>query len=82
MRRDIQQLITNPEDVPNVPKGVKSYLQATLSADYLDVSGHLEALKARGYSEAAIFGFIMGVQYSSKMLDEMEAMRDSFNSEG
>lgn len=73
MIQDIKHLIENPEDVPNVPPAVKKYLQAAFSAEYLTESGQLSLIRGHGYSEQASLGFILGVQYASRMLDEMEA---------
>lgn len=76
MIQDIRTLLENPEDVPNVPRAVKKYLQAAFSAEYLAESGQLALIKNQGYSEQVTLGFILGVQYASKMLDEMEARKN------
>lgn len=75
MIADIKHVLDNPNDVPDVPPMVMRYLQAVLSSEYITESGQLKALRASGYSEQAIFGFILGTQYASKMLDEMEARK-------
>lgn len=75
MISDIKQLLENPEDVPNVPRAVKKYLQAAFSAEYLEESGQLSLIRNQGYSESAALGFILGVQFASKMLDVMEARK-------
>lgn len=75
MIADIKHVLDNPNDVPDVPPMVMRYLQAVLSSEYITESGQLKALRAAGYSEQAIFGFILGTQYASKMLDEMEARK-------
>lgn len=75
MIADIKHVLDNPNDVPDVPPIVMRYLQAVLSSEYITESGQLKALRAAGYSEQAIFGFILGTQYASKMLDEMEARK-------
>ncbi|WWT40689.1 hypothetical protein [Klebsiella phage 175002] len=75
MIADIKHVLDNPNDVPDVPPMVMRYLQAVLSSEHITESGQLKALRAAGYSEQAIFGFILGTQYASKMLDEMEARK-------
>lgn len=75
MIADIKHVLDNPNDVPDVPPMVMRYLQAVLSSEYITESGQLKVLRASGYSEQAIFGFILGTQYASKMLDEMEARK-------
>ena len=75
MIADIKHVLDYPNDVPDVPPMVMRYLQAVLSSEYITESGQLKALRAAGYSEQAIFGFILGTQYASKMLDEMEARK-------
>lgn len=81
MIADIKHVLDNPNDVPDVPPMVMRYLQAVLSSEYITESGQLKVLRAAGYSEQAIFGFILGTQYASKMLDEMEA-RKQMNRDG
>lgn len=73
MITDIQNLLENPEDVPRVPKAVKKYLQAAFSAEYLTESGQVNMIRNQGYSEQVTLGFILGVQFASKMLDLMES---------
>lgn len=75
MIADIKHVLDNPNDVPDVPPAVMHYLQAVLSSEYITESGQMKILRAAGYSEQAIFGFILGTQYASKMLDEMEARK-------
>lgn len=75
MIADIKHVLDNPNDVPDVPPAVMRYLQAVLTSEHITESGQLKALRASGYSEQAIFGFILGTQYASKMLDEMEARK-------
>lgn len=75
MIADIKHVLDNPNDVPDVPPMVMRYLQAMLSSEYISESGKLKSLREAGYSEQAIFGFILGTQYASKMLDEMEARK-------
>lgn len=75
MIADIKHVLDNPNDVPDVPPAVIRYLQAILTSEYIAESGQLKVLRSAGYSEQAIFGFILGTQYASKVLDEMEARK-------
>lgn len=75
MIADIKHVLDNPNDVPDVPPMVMRYLQAILTSEYIVESGQLKMLRAAGYSEQTIFGFILGAQHASKVLDEMEARK-------
>lgn len=77
MLPEIKQLIDNPEDVPNVPRGVKKYLQASFTLEYLDGVGEIDRLKRLGYSEQVILGFILGLKYASNSLDDIDARKDA-----
>lgn len=70
--KPIQHLLENPNDVPDVPRGVKEYVQVVLNYSYLSKSNKLESLRAAGFSEAFIAGFIAGCEHGSQTLDMME----------
>lgn len=70
--KPIQHLIDNPNDVPDVPRAVKEYLQVVLNFSYLSKSQKVAQLRAEGCSEEFIFGFIAGCDHAANTLDMME----------
>lgn len=71
--KPIQHLIDNPNDVPDVPRAVKEYLQVILNYTYLNKTGTIRQLRsAEGHSEEFILGFLDGCDHAAKMLDMME----------
>lgn len=72
----IDNIIKNPNDVPDIAPATKEYLQARYSHTYLDASNHITLMRKAGCSESHILGFIEGLAYASKVLDEMEYVRD------
>lgn len=71
--KQIQHLLENPNDVPDIPRAVKEYLQVTLNYTYLVKSGKLKNLAAiDGQSEAFIAGFIAGCDHAATTIDMME----------
>ncbi|WMX18737.1 hypothetical protein YpEc11_25 [Yersinia phage vB_YpEc11] len=75
MLNPIKKVIENPDDIPNVPRGVIEYLQVQFNAGFYMQQGQAFKLKQAGYSEAYIAGFLGGLQYASQTLDDMEYQR-------
>lgn len=76
MLHNINHVIQNPDDIPDVPRAVKEYLQVRFNFTYLDATSHMALMRKAGCSESHMLGFIEGLTYASKVLDEMEAMRE------
>lgn len=76
MLQTINHIIQNPDDIPDVPRAVKEYLQVRFNFTYLDATSHMALMRKAGCSESHMLGFIEGLTYASKVLDEMEAMRE------
>lgn len=76
MLNNINHVIQNPNDIPDVPHAVKEYLQVRFNFTYLDATSHMALMRKAGCSEAHMLGFIEGLTYASKVLDEMEAIRE------
>lgn len=76
MLKPIEHILNNPNDLPDVPRAAKEYLQSRFNADYLYQS-EVRRLQERGYSEAFIAGVLYGHHMASKVLDEMEARQRS-----
>lgn len=81
MLQPINHIIQNPDDIPDVPRHVKEYLQVRFNFTYLDATSHMALMRKAGCSEAHMLGFIEGLTYASKVLDEMEALREAYKQE-
>lgn len=81
MLHSIKEVIQNPDDIPDVPQATKEYLQVRYNFAYLDASNHITLMRKSGCSEAHILGFIEGLAYASKVLDEMEYVREQLSTE-
>ncbi|AZV02363.1 hypothetical protein Q19_31 [Pectobacterium phage Q19] len=79
MLKQIEHILNNPNDLPNVPRVVKEYLQSRYNAAYL-YEHIIPQLQQEGRSESFIAGVTFGFHLAAKVLDEMEAVRN-FNSE-
>lgn len=75
MLSPILNVIQNPEDIPDIAPATKEYLQVRYNMAYLDASNHISLMRKSGCSESHILGFIEGLAYASKVLDEMEYVR-------
>lgn len=75
MLNPIKKVIENPDDIPNVPRGVVEYLQVQYNAGFFMQQGFVSKLKQAGYSEAYIAGYLGGLNYASQLLDDMEYRR-------
>lgn len=75
MLTPIKKQMENPQDIPNVPRSVMEYLQVQYNAGYAMQSGLINRLKAMGWSESYLAGFLAGLQYASQTLDDMETIR-------
>jgi len=78
MLQVFKQLQENPQDIPQIPKGVAEYLQTILNAGHLLQTRTIARLKSEGYSEEFLIGFLSGCQYACEQIDAAEAMRDMY----
>lgn len=78
----IDYVIKNPDSVPDVPRAVKEYLQVRFNFAYLDATSHMALMRKAGCSESHMLGFIEGLTYASKVLDEMELIKEAYKQEG
>lgn len=72
MLSEIKHIIDNPEDIPAIPNATAQYLKARLNPAYLIRTGELDSLRASGFSEQAILGFIEGVSAIIEIIEIME----------
>lgn len=81
MLHSIKEVIENPNDIPDIAPSTKEYLQVRYNMAYLDASNHIAFMRKAGCSESHILGFIEGLAYASKVLDEMEYVREQLAQE-
>lgn len=81
MLNSIKHLLVNPNDVPDVPRVVKDFLQSRYNASYL-YETLVPELKANGYSESFISGVLHGFNEASKVIDEIEQRKQYNHEEG
>ncbi|AWD92509.1 hypothetical protein [Pectobacterium phage Jarilo] len=74
MLKPIEHVLKHPNDIPDVPRVVKEYLQSRFNYSFLSEQ-LLPELKAAGHSEAYIAGVIAGFNEASRVIDEMEARK-------
>lgn len=71
------QLVEERLKVPAFSESAVQFLHILFNASYASRLGVINQLKAAGYSEAYIAGFIGGLQYCSDTLDSAVAKRQS-----
>lgn len=73
----VTQLVEERLKVPAFSESAVQFLHILFNASYASKLGVINDLKAAGYSEAYIAGFIGGLQYCSDTLDSAVAKRQS-----
>lgn len=71
MLKPIEHIIKNPNDVPDVPRATKEYLQSRFNAEYFYLNEY-KRLRERGHSEEFIAGVLFGFHMASMVIDEIE----------
>lgn len=72
MLQPLQYILDNPDDIPMIPVGVTRYLQSNLNAGYIIETGQMGQLKAQGFSEQYILGYLAGCAKACQLIDEAE----------
>ena len=72
MLHQLQAIIDNPENVPQLSPLLREQLQARLNGGHLMTNGTIQWLKSQGFSEQYIFGFIAGMNSVCGLLDDSE----------
>lgn len=73
----VTQLVEERLKVPAFSESAVQFLHILFNASYASKLGVINDLKAAGYSEAYIAGFIGGLQYCSDTLDSAVDKRQS-----
>ena len=73
----VNQLVEERLKVPAFSESAVQFLHILFNASYASKLGVINDLKAAGYSEGYIAGFIGGLQYCSDTLDSVVAKRQS-----
>ena len=80
MLKPIEHILKNPNDLPDIPRATKEYLQSRYNATFL-YEAIIPNLRTKGHTEEFISGVIQGFNEASKVIDEMEARKALINSE-
>lgn len=81
MLQIIQDVINDPENIPDIPNASATYLNVRCNASYLVRTGALDDLRKSGFSESYIGGFIEGLNAVSEIIELMQAQRNSPSTE-
>lgn len=73
----VTQLVEERLKVPAFSESAVQFLHTLFNASYASKLGIITDLKAAGYSEAYIAGFLGGLQYCSDTVDSAVAKRQS-----
>lgn len=76
-----KKVMDNPESRPKLPRGTMEYLQVRFNSGFVMKSGHIERLKGFGMSDAAVAGFMLGLQYCDNVLEELENFHNNLEDE-
>lgn len=76
MLNDIQAVISDPENIPDIPNASAQYLNVRCNASYLIRTGALDDLRRAGYSEKYILGFIDGLNAATEIVELMQEQRN------
>jgi len=74
---DIQAVISDPENIPDIPNASAQYLNVRCNASYLIRTGVLEDLRKAGYSESFIGGFLEGMTAVTEIIELMQEQRNT-----
>lgn len=77
MLNDIQAVISDPENIPDIPNASAQYLNVRCNASYLVRTGALDDLRRAGFSEAYILGFIDGLNSVTELIELMQEQRNT-----
>lgn len=74
MLKPIEHVLNNPNDVPDVPRAVKDYLQAQYNASFL-YENFVPNLRKQGHSEEFISGVLYGFHNATVVIDQIEVRK-------
>ncbi|WP_323156962.1 phage protein [Pseudomonas rhodesiae] len=77
MLNDIQAVISDPENIPDIPNASAQYLKVRCNASYLIRTGVIDDLRKAGFSENHILGFIDGLNAVTEIIELMQEQRDT-----
>lgn len=76
MLKPVEHILKNPNDIPDVHRTTKEYLQSRYNASFL-FEAVVPNLRAKGHTEEFISGVLHGFNEAAKVLDEMEARKSN-----
>lgn len=72
MLTQLMHHLENPEDIPAIPHEASQFIQGRLNVSYLIRIGAMDDLRRSGFSEAALMGFIEGINAACEVIELME----------
>ncbi|WP_081005984.1 phage protein [Pseudomonas asplenii] len=77
----IQEVLSDPENIPDIPNASAEYLMVRCNYAYLQRTGVLDELRKAGYSEQYLLGFIDGLGSVPELCELMMNQRNSDEAE-
>lgn len=81
MLQIIQDVLNDPENIPDIPNASANYLMVRCNYSYLQRSGAIDDLRRAGYSEQYILGFVDGLGAVPELCELMMNQRNAPNEE-
>lgn len=75
----IQEVLDDPENIPDIPNASAQYLMVRCNYAYLQRTGVIDDLRKAGYSEQYILGFVDGVGSLPELCELMMSQRNATN---
>lgn len=80
MLKPIDHLIKNPNDLPDIPRQLRDYLESRFNASYL-YQVVIPNLRKAGHTEEFISGVLQGHHMAQQVLDEIEVRKQLLKEE-
>ncbi|PMX14138.1 MULTISPECIES: phage protein [unclassified Pseudomonas] len=77
MLNDIQAVLDDPENIPDIPNASALYLKVRCNAAYLIRTGAIDDLRKAGFTESYIGGFIEGLNAATEIVEIMQEQRNT-----
>lgn len=77
MLKDIQAVLDDPENIPDIPNASAQYLKVRCNAAYLIRTGAIDDLRKAGFSESYIGGFLEGLNAATEIVELMQEQRNT-----
>jgi len=75
--KDIQAVLDDPENIPDIPNASALYLKVRCNSAYLIRTGAVDDLRRAGFSESYIGGFLEGLNAATEIVELMQEQRNA-----